>query len=48
MLRIVTDNASDITIKQAKELDIELVPLEIVFDDGVCPQNTEEDFSLFY
>jgi len=48
MLRIVTDNASDITLEQAKELDIDLVSLEIAFEDGICPQNEETDFERFY
>lgn len=48
MLRIVTDSASDITIDQASEMGIHVVPLEITFDDGPCPQATEEDFATFY
>ena len=48
MLRIVTDNASDITLQQARELDIDLVSLEITFEDGVCPQKEEADFAVFY
>ena len=48
MLRIITDNASDITVEQAKELDIDLVFLEITFEDGECPQRSIEDFATFY
>lgn len=48
MLRIITDNASDITVEQAKELDIDLVFLEITFEDGECPQRSTEDFVTFY
>lgn len=48
MLRIITDNASDITVEQAKELDIDLVFLEITFEDGECPQRSTEDFATFY
>jgi len=48
MLRIITDNASDITVEQAKELDIDLVFLEISFEDGECPQRSAEDFVTFY
>jgi len=47
-MRIVTDNASDITVNQAKELDIDLIPLQITFSDGECPQEKEEDFEKFY
>ncbi len=48
MLRIVTDNASDITVKQARDMDVDLVHLEISFEDGICPQRTEADFQTFY
>ncbi len=48
MIQIVTDSASDITLKQAEEMNIHIVPLTILFEDGVCPQETEEDFQLFY
>lgn len=48
MLRIVTDTASDITLKQAQEMNVDLVPLEILFEDGPCPQETEDDFRIFY
>lgn len=48
MLRIVTDTASDITIDQAKDMNIEVVSLDITFEDGPAPQRTEEDFQRFY
>lgn len=48
MLRIVTDSASDITAEQAKAMNIDVISLEINFDDGPCPQKTEDDFALFY
>lgn len=48
MLRIVTDSASDITVKQAQDMNIEVASLEITFEDGPAPQNTEEDFQRFY
>lgn len=48
MLRIVTDSASDITVEQAKEMGVDLVPLTITFEDGICPQETEEDFRIFF
>jgi len=48
MLRIVTDTASDITIDQAKDMNIEVVSLDITFEDGPAPQRTEEDFRRFY
>ena len=48
MIRIVTDTASDITVEQAADMNIDLVPLDITFEDGPCPQNTESDFALFY
>lgn len=48
MLRIVTDAASDITIDQAKDMNIEVVSLDITFEDGPAPQRTEADFQRFY
>ena len=48
MLRIVTDSASDITVEQAQAMKIDVIPLEITFDDGPCPQKTESDFAHFY
>lgn len=48
MLQIVTDSASDITLAQAKEMNIHIVPLSIHFSDGECPQETDADFEIFY
>ena len=48
MIQIVTDSASDITLKQAEEMNVQIVPLTILFEDGVCPQETDEDFQIFY
>ena len=48
MLRIVTDAASDITVDQAKDMNIEVVSLDITFEDGPAPQRTEADFQRFY
>lgn len=48
MLRIITDSASDITLEQAAQMNIRVVPIKIRFSDGDCPQETEADFKLFY
>lgn len=48
MLRIITDSAADITLAQAEKMNIQIVPLSITFPDGECPQETEEDFKVFY
>ncbi len=48
MIRIITDTASDITIQQAENMNIELVELPITFEDGLCSQGTEADFNTFY
>ena len=48
MLRIVTDTASDITLEQARDMNIDVASLEITFEDGPAPQNTLEDFQRFY
>lgn len=48
MIRIVTDSASDITVEEAKSLNIDIVPLTITFGEEICPQNTLEDFDVFF
>lgn len=48
MIRIVTDNGSDITLEQAQALNVERVVLETAFEDGVCPMDTDEDYIRFY
>lgn len=48
MLRIVTDTASDITLSQARDMNIDLVPISIEFDDGPFVQEEESDFERFY
>ncbi len=48
MIQIITDSASDITEKEAEEMGIHVVPLRIQFEDGECPQMTEQDFLTFY
>ena len=35
MIRIITDSASDITIEEAKELGVEVVPLHVIFGNDV-------------
>ncbi|MBQ4089191.1 MAG: DegV family protein [Clostridia bacterium] len=48
MIRIVTDNASDITVEQARSLNIDRVSLVTSFDDIPCPMDTGDDYALFY
>lgn len=48
MLQIITDSASDITLEQAREMNIHIVPIRVQFPDGVCPQETNADFQAFY
>lgn len=48
MLQIITDSAADITLNEAKKMNIHIIPINIEFEDGSCPQETIEDFSLFY
>ena len=38
MIRIITDSASDITIEEAKELGVEVVPLHVIFGPS-CLRN---------
>ena len=48
MLQIITDSASDITLAQAREMNVHIVPLNIQFPDGPYHQQTEEDIARFY
>ena len=48
MIQIITDSASDITLRQAQELNVHIVPVHIQFPDGPCPQETDEDLAAFY
>jgi DegV family protein with EDD domain len=48
MVRIVTDTASDITLNQAKQLNIELVPIEVMFGKESYEGIADENFEIFY
>ena len=48
MIRIVTDTASDILRHEAAAMNVDIVSLEITFDDDHCPHATEEDIQRFY
>jgi len=48
MIRIVTDTASDILRHEAAAMNVDIVALEITFDDGPCPHETAEDIERFY
>lgn len=48
MIRILTDSASDITAKEAKDKGMEFVQLNIQFPGIAYDQYQDEDFSTFY
>ncbi|MCL2707235.1 MAG: DegV family protein [Dehalococcoidia bacterium] len=48
MIKIVTDTSSDITLKQAQEMDIILLALPVTFGDTPYHQLDDEDFTKFY
>lgn len=48
MLRIISDTGSDMTIKEANEKNITLIPLNIVFGDEPCACLTDEDRDIFF
>lgn len=48
MIRIVTDTASDITLDETQHMEIDRVPLQTSFEDGVCPMDTAADYDRFY
>jgi len=47
-MKIITDSASDITKKEAEKMEIDIIQLDIMFDDGPQAQYTDEDFISFY
>lgn len=48
MIRIVTDNASDITLEQARSMRVDRVCLAASFDDSPCAMDTNDDYDRFY
>lgn len=47
-IRIITDSTSDITGEQAKQLDITLVPLKVIFSDREYKEGVEITIEGFY
>jgi DegV family protein with EDD domain len=47
-IRLVTDSTADLTVEQAKELDITIVPLSVFFGDEAFLDNVELDNAAFY
>lgn len=48
MIRIITDTASDITLRQAAGLDVDMVSLRVQFGDVPYEQLADENFEQFY
>lgn len=48
MIKIVTDTASDITMSEAKELQIDVIQIGIQFGEEMFLQEKSEDFARFY
>jgi len=48
MIRIVTDTGSDITSQEGKSLGIEIVELDVKFDEFPYDYHNDLDFSVFY
>lgn len=47
-MMIITDSASDILEDEAKQLDVRVVPLDIVFGNEHFQRNTHAEFDRFY
>ena len=47
-IRIITDTPSDITIKEGKKLNIDIVPLKIIFDEKSYLEDIELSMEDFY
>jgi DegV family protein with EDD domain len=48
MIKIITDTASDITYKQARDMDVSLVELPVTFGETKYDQVNDENFTNFY
>lgn len=48
MIRLIADSTCDLTMQQAKELDVELVPLSIHFDDTIYLDKIDITTETFY
>src|SRR5690554_4623164 len=47
-IRIITDSTSDISIKQAAKMDINLVPLKVIFDEKEYKEGIDITIEGFY
>ena len=47
-IRIITDSTSDISIKQAAQMNITLAPLKVIFDDKEYKEGVEITIDSFY
>jgi DegV family protein with EDD domain len=48
MIKIITDTSSDITLSQAKQMNLEILPLTVSFGDTPYYQLEDETFEKFY
>lgn len=48
MIRIITDSSSDITVEEAKQLGVELVPLHVIFGNDVFMDGVDITHDEFY
>lgn len=48
MIHIITDTASDLSVAEAKEKEVILIPLTVMCNSVICPCETNEDRRHFY
>lgn len=48
VIRIITDTASDITLKQAEEMNVTILPISVTFNSEPYNQLGDETFTEFY
>lgn len=48
MIRIITDSGADITLEEAARIGVDVVPLQVLFEDGPLEWASDPDFSVFY
>lgn len=47
-IEIITDSTSDLTIQEAQERNVHLIPMRVIFEDGVYQDGVDLDKETFY
>ena len=47
-IEIITDSTSDLTAQEARERNVHLIPMRVIFEDGVYQDGVDLDKETFY